>query len=65
MQEKMKEIFQTIHGKNAHTYEESWTLAPQKSLVEMLNGVWKPPKVFSGLLKPFSSTSNKLICQMT
>ena len=52
MQEKMKEIFQTIHGKDrktmeekVHACEESWTLAPQKSLVEMVNGVWKPPKV--------------------
>ena len=40
------------------------TLAPQKSLVEMLNGVWKASKGVGGLLKPFSSTSNKLICQM-
>ena len=42
MQEKMKEIFQTIHGKDRKTMDKMHipsTLAPQKSLVEMLNGV--------------------------
>ena len=38
----MQEIFQTIHGKDRKTMDKMYipsTLAPQKSLIEMVNGV--------------------------
>ena len=52
MQEIVKEICKKSFKQSMEKIEKQWdkmhipwTLAPQKSLVEMLNGVWKPPKV--------------------
>ena len=58
-QEKIQENMQTMHGKDGRNsgikctylweedcvdWFESWTLAPQKSLMVMVNGVLMPPK---------------------